>query len=103
MGSYMEQTINTKNFDSLQYYKHLLLSGFTEKQAEGQTKAFSIIFENNIATKKDLHDEIGYVRSELKNELKSEIKSLEIKFGRMLAASVIFTVTILGFLMHFIR
>ena len=43
-------------FDTLEYAKMLKAAGFTEQQAEGQAEALAEIFENQLATKRDLRE-----------------------------------------------
>jgi hypothetical protein len=43
-------------FDTLEYAKKLKAAGFTEKQAEIQAEALAEMFENQIATKRDLRE-----------------------------------------------
>jgi len=60
-------------FDTLDYAKKLKAAGFTDKQAEVQAEALAEIFENQLATKRDLR-ELEY--------------RLLIRLGAMLAASI---------------
>ncbi len=60
-------------FDTLEYSKKLKAAGFTEQQAEIQAEALADMFENQIATKRDLR------------ELESR---LLIRLGGMLAIAV---------------
>ena len=43
-------------FDTLEYAKKLKAAGFTDTQAEIQAEALADMFENQIATKRDLRD-----------------------------------------------
>ena len=43
-------------FDTLEYAKKLKAAGFTEQQAEIQAEALADMFENQIATKRDLRE-----------------------------------------------
>ena len=49
----MERAIE---FDTLEYSKKLRAAGFTEVQAEVQAEALADMFENQIATKRDLRE-----------------------------------------------
>jgi hypothetical protein len=60
-------------FDTLEYAKKLKAAGFTEQQAEIQAEALADMFENQIATKRDLR-ELEY--------------RLLIRLGGMLAAAI---------------
>lgn len=60
-------------FDTLEYAKKLKAAGFTDKQAEVQAEALADIFENQLATKRDLR-ELEY--------------RLLIRLGAMLGASI---------------
>jgi hypothetical protein len=60
-------------FDTLEYSKKLKAAGFTDQQAEVQAEALADMFENQIATKRDLR------------ELESR---LLIRLGGMLAIAV---------------
>ncbi len=60
-------------FDTLEYSKKLKAAGFTEQQAEIQAEALADMFENQIATKRDLR-ELEY--------------RLLIRLGGMLAAAI---------------
>jgi hypothetical protein len=60
-------------FDTLDYSKKLKAAGFTDQQAEVQAEALADMFENQIATKRDLR------------ELESR---LLIRLGGMLAIAV---------------
>lgn len=56
-------------FDTLAFSKKLRAAGVPEKQAEVQAEALAEIFDENLATKKDL--------KQLENALKKDIKELE--------------------------
>ena len=43
-------------FDTLEYSKKLKAAGFTDQQAEIQAEALADMFENQIATKRDLRE-----------------------------------------------
>lgn len=101
--------VHAMTFDTLQYAKKLIASGFTEQQAEGQAEAIAEITEimgDRLATKQDikeLRDELKRDMKELRDELKRDMKELEtkvetkieaiehrmiIKFGAMLVVAI---------------
>ena len=70
-------------FDTLEYSKKLKAAGFTEQQAEIQAEALADMFENQIATKRDLR-ELEY--------------RLLIRLGAMLAVAIGLVATIVKLL-----
>ena len=74
-------------FDTHAYVKELMAVGFTEQQAEIQTKKFNDLIEDKLATKKDLldHDqtmktmEVGLRRDmkEIEERLRRDMKAME--------------------------
>ena len=77
-------------FDTLTYANKLKEAGFTERQAQAQAEALVAVVDSNLATKQDLellrHD-IELLRHDtkqgielLRNELKHDLKALELKF-----------------------
>lgn len=81
-------------FDTLAYAKKLIEAGVPEKQAEVQASALAEIIEDKIATKRDL--------SELKSEIKLEIKDLEnrllLSLGGIMVAGVAVVATLVKLL-----
>jgi hypothetical protein len=70
-------------FDTLEYSKKLKAAGFTDQQAEIQAEALADMFENQIATKRDLR-ELEY--------------RLLIRLGGMLAIAIGLVATIMKLL-----
>ena len=74
-------------FDTLASMKRLQEAGFTEKQAETQTRIMAELIDDRLATKQDI--------VELSRELKGEIRELrleimaDIKLNRWMLALVI--------------
>jgi hypothetical protein len=94
-------------FDTLSYAKKLKSAGFTEEQAEIQAETFLAIVQEQLVSKRDL--------KELENELKKDIKALEVKtetgfellrrdlkiwMGGMLVVSVSVLGALITFLAH---
>jgi len=72
----------TATFDTLRFANQLKTAGVPSIQAEAEAKALSEIFETNLselATKEDLHHEIGGLRHEMK-ELELRIDT---RFGQI--------------------
>jgi len=84
-------------FNALTYFEELKAAGVPEQQAKVEADALFKIIDEKLATKKDI--------TELRTELKRDIKELEykltIRLGGMIVASSITIISILGFLMKF--
>jgi hypothetical protein len=73
-------------FDRLAYVDRLKAAGFNEPQARAMADGLDQALREEVATKGDLHTEIGAVRVEiasLRSELKGDMASLR---GELLAA-----------------
>lgn len=78
-------------FDTLMYAKKLREAGFNEKQAEIQAEALKEIIQDNLATKKDIHElkkDIQELRVGFEHKLKELEYKLTIKMGMMLVVAV---------------
>ncbi|OQY43360.1 MAG: hypothetical protein B6240_12550, partial [Desulfobacteraceae bacterium 4572_87] len=65
-------------FDTFENVKRLKAVGFTEKQAEVQTKIFSELVENRLATKQDIVL-LQRDMKEMEVSLKRDMKEMELK------------------------
>ncbi len=61
--------------DTLEHSKQLVAAGFTQKQAEVQTKLLNEVFVSDFATKKELKE--GFDRIDIK------FKAIDVKFKEM--------------------
>ena len=79
--------------DTLEHSKQLVAAGFTQKQAEVQTKLLNEVFVSDFATKKELKDGFDRIDAKFKEvELKfkamdhkidSGFKEMDLRFGEM--------------------
>ena len=74
-------------FDTLAYAKKLTAAGFTQQQAKVQAEALAEIFDEKMATKRDLR--------ELEYRLKYD---LTVRLGAMIATSIAITVSLIKLL-----
>lgn len=93
-------------FDTLQYANRLKAAGVPEKQAEAQAEALREIMDAKLATKKDLEQ----VRKDLelavelaKNELKRDIKDLELHMTLKLGSLMVGGIGLLVILMKLFK
>lgn len=89
-------------FDTLQYANRLKAVGVPEKQAEVQAEALREIMDNKLATKKDLE----LVRKDLelaKNELKRDIKDIELRMTLKLGSLMVGGISTLVVLMKLFK
>lgn len=68
-------------FDTLDSMKRLKAVGFTEEQAETQTRIIAEVIDERLATKQDLETKLKELELRLKHDL-------TLRFGGMLAVSV---------------
>lgn len=86
-------------YDSLEYVKKLEATGIPRLQAEAQVEIMSDFVESKFATKQDLKDQTAELRremSEIKAELKLEIKDATLTYGKMLVVAVGVIITAVG-------
>ncbi len=79
-------------FDTLAYAKKLKAVGFTEEQAEVQAETLSEIIDERLATKQDilaLKKDIKELEILLKRDMKEMEMRLTVRFGSMIAASIV--------------
>ncbi|MEO5353621.1 MAG: CCDC90 family protein [Magnetococcus sp. XQGC-1] len=74
-------------FDTLASMKRLQEAGFTEKQAETQTRILAEMVDDRLATKQDLAELAREIKGELR-ELRLELMA-EIKLNRWMLALVV--------------
>lgn len=97
---------NSQIFDTLRYANKLKAVGVPEKQAEVQAEVMVELIEDKLATKKDLE----IIRSELKldietskNELKQNMKVLELRMTIKLGSIMVGGMGAMIFLMKFFK
>jgi len=79
-------------FDTLAYAKKLKAVGFTDEQSEVQAEALSEIIDERLATKQDilaLKKDIKELEISLKRDIKEMEMRLTVRFGTMIAASIV--------------
>lgn len=93
-------------FNTLKYVKIIEGLGFTREQAETSIKVLVEIMEDKLATKeemKDLKNEFQLFRTEMKHEMKIEMKELESRLTLRMGAMFVATITILSGVMTMIQ
>jgi deoxyribodipyrimidine photolyase-like uncharacterized protein len=71
-------------FDTLSYAKKLQEGGFTVQQAEAQTEALRMVFEQELATKQDI-ELLRHELREMEARLEARMAELEARLGASMA------------------
>lgn len=74
--------------DTLEFAAKLKAGGFTEQQAEAQTRAFAEVIEKQLATKGEIEEHESALRRDIEAmriELKRDIKEAELKLEARMA------------------
>lgn len=80
--------MSTIILDTLNFADKLKAGGFTDQQAEAQTRAFAEVMEKQLATKQDVDAHEASIKRDIhesENRLEMKIKELEIKLELKIA------------------